>query len=146
MSLDGTAGAGPALYPLFPLELHQGSSDVEHIGRLDFQGKVVEGMDLDRSLDGKGGTSFLHSVQVMEDLVKPISLFSTSSSRSATLTELERSIVFLLFTTSSKLPTSAAYSSCASCCSKFMSPSLTALISPNRCSTLISSSFVLISR
>jgi hypothetical protein len=79
MSLDGTAGTSPTLYPLFPLKLHQSSPDVKHIGRLYLQGKVVEGMDLNCSLYGRGSTSFLQSVHVMDDLVKPISLFSTSS-------------------------------------------------------------------
>lgn len=101
MSFDGTAGTGPTLNPLFPLELHQRSPDIEHIGRLYFQGEVVEGMDLDCSLHEQGNTSFLHSMQVMEDFVKPISLFSTSSSFSNTRTELDKSIVFLRFTTSS---------------------------------------------
>jgi hypothetical protein len=89
-------------------------------------------MDFNRSLNVMENTSFLQSVQVIEDLVKPINLFSTYCS-SPPLTELDKSKVFCLLTTYSKLPTKAAYNSWASCCYKLMSPCLTESISPKRC-------------
>ena len=95
--MDGATCAGPTFYPFFSLEFQKSGADIDHIMRSYFQGKIVKWMDLDGSLNGRWVTSFLQEVQVIDDLVKPINLFSISSSGLSNLAELERSTLFCLF-------------------------------------------------
>lgn len=97
----------PAFNALFTLKFKKSSPNIYDIRRSNFKGKIIEGMNFYGCLNEMIDTSFLQTVHVMDDLVKPISLFSTSQG-SSKRTELDRLMVLRRLTTSSKLPTSAA--------------------------------------
>ena len=130
MGGDGAGTTDPVIYLLLLLKLIESGSQRDYVHFSDIEAEVVERVDFDGSLGGRGGTSVLQERQVMEVLMYPTKGFSScsSSSYSSSLTEAVRSMFFCPLSTVSTAPMMAAYNSCASCCSKLIRPYLISLI------------------